>query len=96
MCRILRDDSDFLEGLACGGDFDVKHLQGLEKPLLSRIIKGLLSHNNISPSSIRISQIIEIVENGKGKVNLQKHKFAVIEEENLKIKTIFQKYRKNI
>ncbi|MCL2070926.1 MAG: tRNA lysidine(34) synthetase TilS [Oscillospiraceae bacterium] len=94
MCEILRDDSDFLDEKASDcGDYRVKYLKSLEKPLLTRIIIALLSNNNISPSNIRISQIIEIIKLGRGKINLEKHKFAVIEDENLKIVTIMQNYR---
>jgi len=93
MCEILREDSDFLENLAKFDDLTIKHLQSLEKPLLTRIIMRLLSHNNISASNLRISQIIEIVEAGRGKINLEKHKFALISDEILKIETIPQEYR---
>lgn len=96
MCNALREDSDYLENLAlsvlrndgCG----VKKLKSLEKPILNRIIIALLSNNNISPSSLRISQIAEIIANECGKINLEKHKFAVIEDETLKIVTIPQFY----
>jgi tRNA(Ile)-lysidine synthase len=93
MCEILRNDCDFLESLADCGDCSVNHLQSVEKPLLTRIIIQLLAQNNISPSKLRVGQIIEIVRAGQGKVNLAKHKFAVIEDKMLKITTIIQNYR---
>ncbi|MCL1866716.1 MAG: tRNA lysidine(34) synthetase TilS [Oscillospiraceae bacterium] len=95
MCGILREDCDFLDGLAGSylSDLRVGTLQSLEKPLLCRIIMGLLSYNNISPSALRVTQILEIVDDGRGKVNLKKNKFAVIEGGILKIETIFQNYR---
>jgi tRNA(Ile)-lysidine synthase len=93
MCEILREDSDFLENTAQCCDYSIKQLSNLEKPLLKRIIIGLLSHNNISPSNLRVSQIIEIIDNGQGKINLEKHKFALISDGILKIETIYQNYR---
>jgi len=93
MCGLLREDEAFLES-QISGDFDVKTLSGLKKPLQARIIGGILSKNNISPSSLRIAQIAGIVEKGKGKVNLKKNRFAVVCDNKLKILTIFQNYRK--
>ena len=92
MSEILRQDSDFLESLAQNHGYNVKVLNALEKPILTRIIIGLLSNNNVSPSNTRISQIIEIVKKQSGKINVEKHKFAVIEDETLKIVTIEQFY----
>jgi tRNA(Ile)-lysidine synthase len=94
MCEILREDSNFLEGQAVFvSDFSVKHLKTLEKPILTRIIMRLLSHNNISASNLRIMQIIGIIEAENGKINLEKHKFALIKDGILKIETINQNYR---
>jgi tRNA(Ile)-lysidine synthase len=95
MCEILREDSDYLESRACCRDYSESRIpySELEKPLLSRIIKQTLTNNNISPSALRIKQIMEAVKAGRGKINLEKHKFAVVEDGILKIETIFQKYR---
>ena len=93
MSGILREDSDFLESLTQRGDYSVKTLKSLEKPLLNRIIIDLLSNNKLSPSNTRIAQIIKIIETESGKVNLEKHKFAVIEGEMLKIIIKPQNYR---
>ena len=93
MCELLREDSDYLDNLSRSEDYSVKHLKELEKPIQTRIIKRLLSHNNISPSNLRISQILEIIESGNGKINLEKHKFALIKGGILKIETIEQNYR---
>jgi len=96
MCTTLREDSDFLEKSAQSVDYSIKYLQTLEKPLLTRIIMRMLSHNNISLSNLRVSQVLEIINTGSGKINLEKHKFALIEGGILKIQTISQKYRNNI
>ncbi|MCL2036706.1 MAG: tRNA lysidine(34) synthetase TilS [Oscillospiraceae bacterium] len=94
MCKILREDSDFLEKSSeIGENYSVTYLKSLEKPLLSRIIKRLLSNNNISPTGLRVSQIIGIIESGKGKINLEKHQFALIRDGKLKIEKILQNYR---
>jgi len=93
MCGFLREDEEFLTGLA-GGGYSVEYLNTLKKPLLNRIIAALLSKNNISPTSTRISGTAEIVAKGGGKVNLKKDKFAVVCDNELKILTIFQKYGK--
>jgi tRNA(Ile)-lysidine synthase len=94
MCEILREDSDSLEQRAVDcDDYSLDCLRNLEKPVLTRIIMRLLAYNNISPSNLRISQIVGIIEDGKGKINLEKHKFALIEGGILQIKTIPQSYR---
>jgi tRNA(Ile)-lysidine synthase len=93
MCDILRADNDLLERFAEGNDYSLKHLRSLEKPVITRIIMRILGENNVSPSNSRVSQIIGIVEAGAGKINLEKHKFAIIEDESLKIKIIQQNYR---
>jgi tRNA(Ile)-lysidine synthase len=94
MCEALREDSDFLEKSSESPHYRAEYLRSLEKPLLTRIIMRLLSNNNISPSNLKISQIIEIIESEKGKINVAKHKFALIEDGILKIETIPQNYRK--
>ncbi|MCL1832373.1 MAG: tRNA lysidine(34) synthetase TilS [Oscillospiraceae bacterium] len=93
MCETLREDSEFLDALANCDDYSVNSLRKLRKPLLTRIIIGLLADNNISPSYLRVSQICEILALGRGKINLAKHKFAIIDSGILKIKTIEQDYR---
>ena len=100
-CEILKEDSDFLEqsvteiARKCSFDNGIKveSLIKYQKPLLTRIIMQFLSHNNISPSNRMVSQILELIEIGKGKINLQKHKFALIDDGILEIQTIFQNYR---
>ncbi|MCL2633658.1 MAG: tRNA lysidine(34) synthetase TilS [Oscillospiraceae bacterium] len=96
MTEILRIDDELIDNMANSGDYSISYLVNLEKPILTRIISRLLSHNNISPSFTRISQITGIVTAGQGKVNISKNKFALIEDEKLKIVTIFQNYRNNI
>ncbi|MCL1903902.1 MAG: tRNA lysidine(34) synthetase TilS [Oscillospiraceae bacterium] len=95
--EILREDCRFLEGLIKtddkAGDYNIEYLRSLEKPLLNRIIIDLLSNNNVSPSKTRISNISEIIAAGRGKINVEKNKFAVIEGDFLRIITIIQNYR---
>ncbi|MDR0222419.1 MAG: tRNA lysidine(34) synthetase TilS [Oscillospiraceae bacterium] len=93
MCGALREDEEFISKRVepeYGADF----LRTLEKPLLRRAIGGLLSRNGISPSNLMISRVEEIVMAGKGKINVEKNKFAVVGGDVLKIMTVPQNYRK--
>lgn len=107
MCRTLREDEAFLSKLAeekkeaaavktPGGNraYDASLLSVQPSPLLNRIITSILTQNNISPSSLRISEIAGILKNGNGKINIQKDIFAIVKNNVFYLENIHQKYRK--
>jgi hypothetical protein len=104
MCGSIREDADFLDRKAEDvlntayrkneDEYDVDILKSYE-PILNRIIKLILTKNNISPSSLRINEISGIIKTG-GKINIAKNKFAVVKDGIFKIETIFQEYRNKI
>jgi len=104
MCEVLRLDEEYLHEIAvveCRGAYyasdnayNVDLLIKQPPAILNRIISLILSKNNISPSNLRISNIVSLLKPG-GKINLCKNKFAIVSDNLLYIKTIPQNYRKN-
>ncbi|MCL2637474.1 MAG: tRNA lysidine(34) synthetase TilS [Oscillospiraceae bacterium] len=95
MCESLRLDEEYLHEIALNSDScDVNLFLNHPPAIQSRIISLLLSKNNISPSNLRIKNIISLLKTG-GKINLSKDKFAIVKDNLLSIETIPQNYRKN-
>lgn len=107
MCRALREDEAFFNAIAQKAEkaavnensekplaFKVSLLLKEETAVLYRIISSVLSQNNISPSTLRIKEIEKILRMGKGKVNIEKNKFAVVKNDEFYLENIHQNYRK--
>ncbi|MCL2108364.1 MAG: tRNA lysidine(34) synthetase TilS [Oscillospiraceae bacterium] len=100
MCGNLRADEEFLHEIAAtalenaeSGEFcRTESLINLHPAILNRIISLFLTKNNISPSNLRISGIVSLIEaeNG-GKINIAKDKYAIVKNNLLQIQTIFKK-----
>jgi tRNA(Ile)-lysidine synthase len=99
MCEQLRRDETYLKQCAAqtkeqtGGNLDAKTLAALPENLRSRIIAEVLSNNNVTPSFLRVTQCEEIILAGKGKVNLCKDMFGVVNQGIFTIQNIRQYYR---
>jgi tRNA(Ile)-lysidine synthase len=103
MSRILREDDEFMSKIAVScleeaheknNFYKTDELLKQPPPILNRIISIILSQNNISPSNLRINNIVSLLETG-GKINLAKDKFAIVRGNLLHIEKIHQIYRKN-
>jgi tRNA(Ile)-lysidine synthase len=102
MCAALRYDEEYLHGIAASalesagsgdGFYKADVLLNYPPAILNRIISLFLSQNNISPSNLLIKNIASLLESG-GKLNLAKHKFAIVRDDLLCVETIHQNYRK--
>lgn len=103
MTAWLEEDSAFLEEMALKklneaktGDkvYSANTLAPLPRPILTRVITLLLREAGVEPTAIRINGFEEIIRNGKGKVNVEKNKFAVVKKGRAEVQTIIQNYRK--
>lgn len=103
MTSSLIEDSAFLEDMAQeavekartdDGVYEAKQLSVLPKPILSRAVSLLLKEKDIEPTAIRINGFEEIILAGKGKINIEKNKFAVVKKGKAEIRFIIQNYRK--
>lgn len=107
MCRSLREDEALLSTLAdelkktavikkADGThaYDVSLLSNQPLSLLNRIISSVLTQNNISPSALRINEIVETLKFGNGKINIQKNVFAIVKNNVFYLENIHQNYRK--
>lgn len=102
MTSSLIQDSLFLENMAREaldkaregeGVYLTEPLLKLPKPVSDRVISMMLREKDIEPSALRINGISEIMEAGRGKINLEKNKFAVVKKGKAEIQFIPQKYR---
>lgn len=98
----LRKDSDFLEEMAVKaldsagleeGVYSSEKLAGLDAPVFSRAVSLMLWEKQVEPSALRINGFMEIIKDGRGKINLEKNKFAVVRKGRAEVQIIEQKYR---
>lgn len=98
----LRRDSDFLEAIAekalkdaetDDGVYSAEMLMALPSPIFSRAVSMILREKGIDPSALRINGFMDIIKAGKGKINLEKNKFAVVKKGRAEIQIIEQHYR---
>ncbi len=99
----LRRDSDFIEGMAVEAldnarledcVYSSEKLARLDAPVFSRAVSLMLWEKQVEPSALRINGFMEIIRSGKGKINLEKNKFAVVKKGRAEVQIIEQKYRK--
>ena len=53
----------------------------------------MLWEKQVEPSALRINGFTEIIKDGRGKINLEKNKFAVVRKGRAEVQIIEQKYR---
>lgn len=103
MTASLAEDSVFLEEMAKERLsqarleehlYSSEKLAALPRPLLTRAISLMLRERDIEPTAIKINGFEEIIRAGKGKVNIEKNKFAVVKKGRAEIQLIIQNYRK--
>lgn len=103
MTSNLGADSAFLENMAkealegariSEGVYSSDILSRLPEPIITRAVSVMLKEKGIEPSSLRIKGFVEIIRLGKGKINIEKNKFAVVKKRRAEIQTEIQKYRK--
>lgn len=103
MQKSLREDSDFLEGMAAQalaeakvpGGYSAEKLSALPKPLLTRAVKLIFSEGGIEPSALRINTAVEILAAGSGKFNPCRGKFFTVKRGAVFVETAEQHYRKH-
>lgn len=103
MQKNLREDSEFLEGMAAQaleesrvpGGYSAAELAALPKPIQSRAIKLIFSAGGIEPSALRISAAADILAAGKGKFNPCRGKFFVVRRGVAFVEEAEQHYRKH-
>lgn len=103
MQKNLREDSEFLEGMAAQaleefrmpGGYSAAALAALPKPIRSRAIKLIFSAGGIEPSALRISTAADILAAGKGKFNPCRGKFFVVRRGVAFVEDAEQHYRKH-
>lgn len=101
MTEAVGDDAEFLDRYAAefaekctlGVGYDSRKLKELAPALRFRIIAAELKKNGVEPSKLRVEQCTQIIENGMGKVNLCKNKFALVRKKVFFVKTELQNYR---
>ena len=102
MVSALRKDSDYLEEMAVSaldnarleeGVYSSEKLAALDPPILSRSVSLMLWEKQVEPSALRINGFTEIIKDGRGKINLEKNKFAVVRKGRAEVQIIEQKYR---
>ncbi|MCM1055499.1 MAG: tRNA lysidine(34) synthetase TilS [Bacteroides sp.] len=103
MTSALAEDSAFLEALAKERLSEAKleefsyssaMLASLPRPILTRAVSLMLRERDVEPTAVKINGFEEIIMAGKGKVNVEKNKFAVVKKGRAEIQIIVQNYRK--
>ena len=98
----LRKDSGFLEEMAVSaldgarieeGVYSSEKLALLDPPVFSRAVSLMLWEKQVEPSALRINGFMEIIRDGRGKINLEKNKFAVVRKGRAEVQIIVQQYR---
>lgn len=84
---------DAMQSCRTEGGYACSLLTGLDPAILARVISLILTENKIEPSHLRITECIRIVQNGKGKINLCRDRFALIRKGSFLIQTSIQNYR---
>ena len=105
MTLALGEDSRFLEDMArtafaearAGeGVYSAEKLNALPDPILHRVISLMLREKDTEPTALRITGFYEIIKGGRGKINIEKNKFASVKKGMAEILVIPQNYRKKI
>ncbi len=101
MQKNLREDSDFLEGMAqqalessrTEGGYRTADIAALPRPIRVRVIRRILMDGGIEPSSLRINTAEEIIAAGRGKFNPCMGKFVVAKRGVVYVLAQEQNYR---
>lgn len=99
----LRRDSVFLEDMALEalnnarleeGVYSCEKLLKLSDPVFSRAVSLILGEKDVEPTALRINGFMGIIKEGRGKINLEKNKFAVVKKGRAEVQVIEQQYRR--
>lgn len=101
MTSAVYDDNALLEEIASEAKqeaftengFSCDKLSALKRPVLCRVVSGILSENGIEPSALRINECVQIIIDKKGKINLCRNKFAVVRKKLFRIIYEEQQFR---
>ena len=102
MTSAVYDDNMLLEEIAADArkdaetdnGFSCEKLALLKRPVLCRVVSGILSENGIEPSTLRINECVQIILEKKGKINLCRNKFAVVRKKVFRITYEEQQFRR--
>ncbi len=100
----VREDSDYLEGLAetalneakTESGYTAEKIRLLEIPIRGRVIRRILMEGGIEPSALRITMTEEIIDRGAGKINPCKGKFVAVKRGVLSVFEQEQIYKKHL
>lgn len=100
----LYDDNAYFEKIvnaeksraSDGANYRVELLQPLDDVILKRIVYSVLVDEKIEPTTLRINGITEIIRLGKGKINLEMNRFAVVKKGIFHIEFSEQIYKHKI
>ena len=84
-----------LEKARKDGKYSIICLQQLDECILRRAVAIIFSENDIPISSLAIANAIQIIRDGKGKINPCQYKFVQIRKKYLSVITDTEKFRKN-
>lgn len=76
------------------GRYSVLALQELDECILRRVVAMIFDKNGIPFGSLAISKAIQIIRDGKGKINPCQYKFVQIRKKYLSVVTDTEKFRK--
>ncbi len=104
MEKSLREDNDFLQGLADAAlnearterGYSTVKLSAQPKPILRRAIRTMLVNGGIQPSTLRIEMAEQIILDGKGRINPCRGKFVTIRKKSVFIEEMEQIYKKHL
>lgn len=102
MSRSVTLDDKYLDKIACGekskayrdGKYYVPALCSLDECILRRVAAMILEENDIPTSALTITKTVQIIRDGKGKINPCQFKFVQIRKKHLFVITDETKYRK--
>ena len=77
------------------GKYSIIALQTLDECILRRVVAMIFDKNNIPIGSLAIASAIQIIRDGKGKINPCQYKFVQIRKKYLFVVTDTEKFRRN-
>ncbi len=77
------------------GKYSVPALQSLDECILRRVVAMIFDENDIPIGSLALSNAVQIIRDGKGKINPCQYKFVQIRKKYLSVVTDTEKFRRN-
>ncbi len=84
-----------LENAKKDGKYSVLALQNLDECILRRVIAMIFDENDIPIGSLALANAVQIIRDGKGKINPCQYKFVQIRKKYLSVITDTEKFRRN-